>query len=119
MGQNMEYLMLGEFWREVGLTVAARLSVVAVALWAVKMVTDHLKGVSIVGTEAAGPPILPQNPPLPKVATPERTGVFHPVGGGHRRLSIKKPPPDPWRTKMGKYLSGEPVVTSQPPRPQR
>jgi len=108
--------MLGEFWQEVGLTVAARLSVVAVALWAVKMVTDHLKGVSIVGTETAGPPILSEDALLPKVATRERTGVFHPVGGSRRRLSVKKPPSDPWRTKMGKYLSGEPVVTSKPLR---
>lgn len=116
----MEYLMSGELWREVGLTVAARLSIVAVALWAVKMVTDHLRE-----------SIIPR--PLPTIAAPAVTNLVQPVSAGAsdrlagyrlpaavaRRLSLKKTESDSWREKMGKYLSGEPVVTSTSPHRQQ
>lgn len=113
----MEYLMLGEFWREVGLTVAARLSVVAAALWAVKMVTDHLTGLSVAGLPAArAPRPAPRKNPRVPTAAPERTGALSSPGGAARRLSVIKSQSDSRRTTMGKYLSGEPAVTTKAPR---
>lgn len=116
----MEYLMSGELLREVGLTVAARLSVVAVALWAVKMVTDHLRD-SMSGRPqpAVAAPVAPdRSQPVP-AAVLDRLAGDRPSVTGPRGLSLKKTESDSWREKMGKYLSGEPVVTSTSPRRQR
>ncbi len=117
----MEYLMAGEFWREVGLTVAARLSVVAVALWAVKMVTDHLKGSALVQPVPAGVPTAVEPPPtrMTNAVALEQPGGQNSRGGVRRKLFLKKTESEAWREKMGKYLSGEPVVTSTTPRRQR
>ena len=123
----MEYLMQWEFWQEVGLTVAARLSMVAVALWAVKMTVDHLHA------HAARPVIAPQSaaaaaPEIlgwPGLPVNERIKAYHPLEGRHRPPVFKKPEPaavghaTPWQEKMAKYLAGEPVLSAGLPRRPR
>ncbi len=100
-----EMLMQTDFWREVGITVAARLSVVAVALWGVKMLTDHLR-------EAAPHP-KPKKTAKPAPAAPipvyalqssgSNRSTSHSAGPGGRSQSEV----ESWKKKMGKYLSGE------------
>jgi len=113
----MEYLTHWEFWREVALTVAARLSVIAAALWAVKMVTDRL-------AEKSGAALQPA---APTGAISRTTMAPSSMSGGsrienyttqkpHRRaLTLKGTKATPaaeagiWREKMAKYLTGEPT----------
>ncbi len=103
-----ELVMQADFWREVSVTVAARLSVVAVALWGVKMMTDYLRGTERSTGKKAAPAATPAAAPgIP---------VYALNTGGSRSSGTKsagqadQPQPDAaesWKKKMGKYLSGE------------
>ena len=117
----MEYLTQWEFWQEVGLTVAARLSVVAVALWAVKMVTDHLgeRPAAKTGSRRLLAPALPKITRTSRERHGGKTRGSYPAEVRHRPLTLKKPGPDSWREKMGKYLSGEPIASPNVHRPQK
>jgi|GEM_PF-3297840 len=117
----MDFLFAEEFWREVGLTVAARLSVVGVALWAVKMITDHWQqSMSSTPRSAtvSSSPVTGDSSPA-RAVVPEQLRAYTLPRTARRQLSLKKTESDSWREKMGKYLSGEPVVTSAIPRRQR
>jgi len=114
---DMEYLTNWDFWREVALTVGARLSVIAAALWAVKMVTDRL----VVKPDAAAQLAMP-------TGAVSRTAMTLPSTGGGRRIEDYTTQPAHrrvvtlkgtkatsateagiWREKMAKYLTGEPT----------
>jgi hypothetical protein len=109
----MEYLTQWEFWQEIALSVAARLSVIAAALWGVKMVTDRL----------TAKPAAP-SPGSPTAETRETVVLSLPGLGGRveefrsarpvrRPLTLKAagtagaPEAEIWCEKMAKYLSSE------------
>jgi hypothetical protein len=112
----MEYLTQWEFWQEVALSVAARLSVVAAALWAVKMVTDRLVEKTVAVTPPASSPAGVAPALRGKAGA---TGEFHSFEPRRRGLTLKTGktavPSDAglWREKMAKYLTGEPSRASK------
>jgi len=117
----MEYLGQWEFWQEVGLTVAARLSVIAAALWAVKMVTDRLKKQPATpsGLGELHLPAVSRSTAISRLPKGRKVKKSSPLKEHYRPLTLIKPRSDSWKEKMGKYLSGEPVVSAgSPPKPR-
>ena len=112
----MEYLTQWEFWQEVGLAVAARLAVVAVALWAVKMTMDQINARSAQPKAAPQPaaPAAGAAPAWPGLPPNERIKAYYPLEGRHRPLTLKKPGAErtPWQEKMEKYLAGQPALSA-------
>lgn len=123
----MEYLLQWEFWQDVGLTAAARLSVVAVALWAVKVALDYLR---------ERPPVekFPQRTAglvtpgvLPPIRLPGAGGVkeFRPLDERRHSLTLKRSERvtverlASWRQRMEQYLSGEPHASASASGQQR
>lgn len=112
----MEYLTQWEFWQSVGLTVAARLSVVAVALWAVKMVTEQIdRGAVLVGrpgkiTLTAGPEQSDAAVSRGKRIKPETPAWARQRGS---------PPVDAMRKQMASYLASETAFPAGTPRREK
>ncbi len=106
-----KYLTQWDFWQGVGLTVAARLSVVAVALWAVKIVTDHLARPVAVPRSVGKPAVaLPRREiPTPSVAR-QQQARFVSFNEGAPQSAGRDNPAEVWRSKMGQYLAGKPVA---------
>ena len=109
-----KYLSQWSFWQGVGLTVAARLSVVVVALWAVKMVTDHLARPIAVPRSVRKPAaILPHREiPTPSVAR-QRQARFVSLDKGTPQGLGRDNPAEVWRSKMDQYLAGKPVANHE------
>ena len=123
----MEYLTQWEFWQEVGLTAAARLSVVAVALWAVKVALDHLRErtPAVQTPQGTAAPVAREVPPLIRVLREGGVRESRPLDERGHTLTLKKSDrgtteqPVSWRAKMETYLSGEPLRTTSASGQQR
>ena len=112
-----KYLAQWDFWQGVGLTVAARLSVVVVALWAVKMATDHLAR-PVAAPRSIGQPTasLPRREIPTPSADRQRRARFVSFEDGAAPSPGRENPAEVWRSKMDQYLAGKPTANSQTAR---